>query len=85
MRPDGHSGRPSPPTRSNTNDGARSEAPEYTIDPPPTTRTFGGRRSGVCPLAENLKTVDAIMAAQKAGCATVAREALNAYIAAKGG
>lgn len=54
------------------------------IGPAPTGRTFGGRRSGVCPLAENLVTIDAILGAKKAGCEAPARAALEAYVAKAG-
>ena len=55
------------------------------IGPAPTGRTFGGRRSGVCPLAENLLTIDAILGARKAGCEAPAKAALEAYVAKAGG
>ncbi len=50
------------------------------VGPAPTGRTFGGRRSGVCPLAENLVTIDAILSARKAGCEAPAKAALAAYV-----
>lgn len=52
------------------------------IDPPPTSRTFGGRRSGVCPDPTTLVSLDQILVVQSGGCATEAKAALDAYIAA---
>jgi len=51
------------------------------VDPPPTARTFGARRSGVCPDPANLRTLDHILSAQQAGCANQARTALEALVA----
>lgn len=53
------------------------------IDPPPQGRTFGGRRSGVCPDPATLNSLDQILAVQSGGCAAQAREALEAYLAAR--
>ncbi|ODT89595.1 hypothetical protein [Phenylobacterium sp. SCN 70-31] len=53
------------------------------VDPPPTSRTFGARRSGVCPDPAHLTTLDHILAAQKAGCANQARTALQALVSAE--
>lgn len=51
------------------------------IAPPEAGRTFGGRRSGVCPDPAGLKTLDDILAVQDAGCTTQAKQALDAYVA----
>lgn len=51
------------------------------IDPPPASRTFGARRSGVCPDPATLTTLDQILSVQSGGCATQARVALETYLA----
>ena len=51
------------------------------IDPPPSTRTFGARRSGVCPDPATLTTLDQILSVQSGGCAPQARLALETYLA----
>ena len=63
-------------------DPARMAQLKLLIDPPPQGRTFGGRRSGVCPDPAVLTTLDQILAVQSGGCASQAREALDAYLAA---
>lgn len=52
------------------------------IDPPPASRQFGARRSGVCPDPATLTTIEQILAVQSGGCATQARTALETYLAA---
>ena len=61
-------------------DQARLAQLRVLIDPPPAGRTFGGRRSGVCPDPALLTTLDQILAVQSGGCAAQAREALQAYL-----
>lgn len=51
------------------------------IDPPPASRTFGARRSGVCPDPSTLTSLDQILSVQSGGCAPQARLALEAYLA----
>ena len=51
------------------------------IDPPPSTRTFGARRSGVCPDPATLTTLDQSLSVQSGGCAPQARLALETYLA----
>ncbi|MDZ4374252.1 MAG: hypothetical protein U1C74_22905 [Phenylobacterium sp.] len=63
-----------------TTDPSRLAQLRILVDPPPTARTFGARRSGVCPDPANLKTLDHILAAQQAGCANQARTALQALV-----
>jgi hypothetical protein len=53
------------------------------IDPPPVSRTFGGRRSGVCPDPSTLTSLDQILAVQSGGCAPQAKAALEAYVASR--
>jgi hypothetical protein len=67
-------------------DAAKFAGLQALVQPPPQGRTFGARRSGlVCPPVESLtKLEDILKAAEAPGCKTVAREALDAYIA-KGG
>ncbi|WP_293676460.1 hypothetical protein [uncultured Phenylobacterium sp.] len=67
------------PVRRSQGDSARLEALRVLIDPPPTGRTFGGRRGGVCPDPTTLKTLDDILAVQRGDCARAARAALEAY------
>ena len=62
-------------------DNARMAALKTLVDPPPTGRTFGARRSGVCPDPSTLKTLDEILSVQSAGCAVQARVALETFIA----
>jgi len=62
-------------------DNARMAALKTLVDPPPTGRTFGARRSGVCPDPSTLKTLDEILSVQSNGCAVQARVALETYIA----
>ena len=77
----GPSGAMAPARRTNPADAGKLDTLRAIIDPPPAGRTFGGRRGGVCPDAGALKTVDDILAAQSAGCGSVAREALDARAA----
>lgn len=70
-----------PVRRSAQADAGRLDALRVLIDPPPSGRTFGGRRGGVCPDPAALKTLDEILAVQGAGCASAARAALEAYAA----
>jgi hypothetical protein len=70
-----------PARRTTQADAGKLDALRVLIDPPPPGRTFGGRRSGVCPDPSNLKTLDDILAAQKATCTDVAKQALDALAA----
>jgi hypothetical protein len=63
-------------------DSARFETLRALVEPPPTGRTFGARRGGICPAIESLVTLDDIVrTAEASGCKTVARQALDAYLA----
>jgi hypothetical protein len=63
-------------------DAARFETLRALVQPPPQGRTFGARRGGICPPIESLTTIDDIVrVAESSGCKTVAREALDAYLA----
>lgn len=63
-------------------DTARFETLRSLVEPPPTGRTFGARRGGICPAAETLTTLDDIVrTAESSGCKAVARQALDAYLA----
>lgn len=63
-------------------DAARFETLKALVEPPPTGRTFGARRGGICPAVETLTTLDDIVrVAETSGCKTVARQALDAYLA----
>ena len=75
------SGAIAPVRRTPAADAGKIAALRVLIDPPPTGRTFGGRRGGGCPDPDSLKTLDAILAAQDAGCTAVARLALEAFAA----
>lgn len=70
------------PPRGAPADATRMAQLKVLIDPPPASRTFGGRRAGVCPDPSELTTLDQILAVQSGGCATQARAALDAYLAA---
>ena len=61
-------------------DDARMAALKVLVDPSPTGRTFGARRSGVCPDPSTLTTLDDILSVQSDGCAAQARLALQAYV-----
>jgi hypothetical protein len=61
-------------------DDGRLAALKVLVDPPPTGRTFGARRSGVCPDPSTLTTLDDILSVQSNGCAAQARLALEAYV-----
>jgi hypothetical protein len=61
-------------------DDARLAALKVLVDPPPSGRTFGARRSGVCPDPSTLTTLDDILSVQSNGCAAQARLALEAYV-----
>jgi hypothetical protein len=74
----GPSGAMAPVRRSAQADAGKLESLRALIDPPPTGRTFGGRRGGVCPDPATLKTLDEILAVQQADCAPQARTALEA-------
>jgi len=63
-------------------DAARFETLRALVEPPPQGRTFGARRGGICPAVESLTTLDDIVrTADSSGCKTVARQALDAYLA----
>jgi len=63
-------------------DTARFETLRALVEPPPAGRTFGARRGGICPAIESLVTLDDIVrTAESSGCKTVARQALDAYVA----
>lgn len=63
-------------------DSARFETLRALVEPPPQGRTFGARRGGICPALETLTTLDDIIrTAESSGCKTVARQALDAYLA----
>jgi len=63
-------------------DAARFETLRALVEPPPQGRTFGARRGGICPAVESLTTLDDIVrVAESSGCKTVARQALDAYLA----
>ena len=61
-------------------DDARMAALKVLVDPSPTGRTFGARRSGICPDPSTLTTLDDILSVQSDGCAAQARLALQAYV-----
>jgi hypothetical protein len=63
-------------------DAGRFETLRALVEPPPQGRTFGARRGGICPAVETLTTLDDIIrTAEASGCKTVARQALDAYLA----
>jgi hypothetical protein len=63
-------------------DSAKFEGLKALLQPPPEGRTFGARRGGICPPVETLTQLEDILrVADQAGCKTVARQALDAYIA----
>lgn len=63
-------------------DTARFETLRALVEPPPQGRTFGARRGGICPAVETLTTLDDIIrTAEASGCKTVARQALDNYLA----
>ncbi|WP_296599940.1 hypothetical protein [Phenylobacterium sp.] len=63
-------------------DSARFETLRALVEPPPSGRTFGARRGGICPAVETLVTLDDIVrVADSSGCKTVARQALDNYLA----
>ena len=67
-------------------DAARFETLRALVQPPPEGRTFGARRGGLCPAVEALTTLDDIVhVAETSGCKSVARQALEAYLAKTGG
>ncbi|MDZ4374932.1 MAG: hypothetical protein U1C74_26430 [Phenylobacterium sp.] len=71
-----------PATRIASADAARFETLRALVEPPPVGRTFGARRGGICPALESLTTLDDIVrTAESSGCKTVARKALDAYLA----
>lgn len=66
-------------------DAARFETIRALVQPPPEGRTFGARRGGICPALESLQSLDDIVrVAETSGCKTVARQALDAYLAKNG-
>lgn len=71
-----------PSSRLAAADSARFETLRALVEPPPTGRTFGARRGGICPAIESLVTLDDIVrTAEASGCKTVARQALDVYLA----
>jgi hypothetical protein len=78
----GASGATIPGARVAAADAARFETLRALVEPPPQGRTFGARRGGICPAVESLTTLDDIVrTADSSGCKTVARQALDAYLA----
>jgi hypothetical protein len=78
----GASGATLPGARVAAADAARFETLRALVEPPPQGRTFGARRGGICPAVESLTTLDDIVrTADSSGCKTVARQALDAYLA----
>jgi len=76
------SGATVPGARMAAADTARFETLRALVEPPPQGRTFGARRGGICPALESLTTLDDIVrTAESSGCKTVARQALDAYLA----
>lgn len=76
------SGATVPGARMASADTARFETLRALVEPPPQGRTFGARRGGICPALESLTTLDDIVrTAESSGCKTVARQALDAYLA----
>lgn len=74
-----------PGARLSAADTARFETLRALVEPPPAGRTFGARRGGICPAVEALTTLDEIVqVAETSGCKTVARQALEAYLAKAG-
>ena len=66
-------------------DTARFDTLRALVQPPPQGRTFGARRGGLCPALESLTSLDDIVrVAETSGCKTVARQALDAYLAKSG-
>ena len=71
-----------PGTRVAAADATRFETLRALVEPPPQGRTFGARRGGICPAVESLTTLDDIIqTAESSGCKSVAREALDNYVA----
>ncbi|WP_296598540.1 hypothetical protein [Phenylobacterium sp.] len=66
--------------RAGAADPERLAALKVLVDPPPAGRTFGARRSGVCPDPATLTTLDEILAVQSSGCSAQARAALDALV-----
>ena len=78
----GNGGAVVPANRMASADTARFETLRALVEPPPQGRTFGARRGGICPAVETLTTLDDIIrTAESSGCKTVARQALDAYLA----
>ena len=78
----GAAGATIPGARVASADAARFETLRALVEPPPQGRTFGARRGGICPAMESLTTLDDIVrTAESSGCKTVARQALEAYVA----
>jgi len=78
----GASGATLPGARVAAADAARFETLRALVEPPPQGRTFGARRGGICPAMESLTSLDDIVrTAESSGCKTVARQALDAYLA----
>jgi hypothetical protein len=74
-----------PANRLASADTARFETLRALVEPPPQGRTFGARRGGICPAVETLTTLDDILrTAEASGCKTVARQALENYLAKTG-
>ena len=74
-----------PANRLASADTARFETLRALVEPPPQGRTFGARRGGICPAVETLTTLDDILrTAEASGCKTVARQALDNYLAKTG-
>ena len=66
-------------------DATRFEVLRALVQPPPEGRTVGARRGGICPAVEALVTLDDIVhVAETSGCKSVARQALEAYLAKAG-
>jgi hypothetical protein len=71
-----------PMAKTASNDQGRFATLQALVAPPPEGRTFGARRGGLCPAIETLTTLDDIVrVAETSGCKTVARQALDNYLA----
>ena len=64
--------------------GGRFETLQALFQRPPSGRTFGARRGGVCPAPAAYTTMDAILTAYQNGCQSEARQALHAYLDRRG-
>jgi hypothetical protein len=72
-----------PARHASSAEAQRLEVLRMMVGPAPTPARFAKTRSGLCPAAPSLTTLDDIAAVAEGGCTTEARAAFEAWLAAR--